>query len=96
MEPKNFIEVKDGDTLCLGKRSLTFYTTPNCHWPESMVAYEPNEHILPQDIFGGFCTTNGRIFDDEIEFVELGRRNQTIFLNIVGSHCDSAVKALQN
>lgn len=62
-----------------------------------MVAYEPNEHILLTRYFWRLCTTNGRIFDDEIEFVELEEETRRYFSNIVGlTLCDSAVKALQN
>lgn len=51
MEPENFIEVKEGDTLSLGKRTLTFVNTPMVHWPESMVSYEITDKILfSQDI----------------------------------------------
>lgn len=95
IRPENFIEVKDGDSLCLGKRTLTFYTTSNCHWPESMVAYENTDKILfSQDIFGSFGTTDSRIFDNEITFAEVEEETRRYFSNIVGKHCGAAVKAI--
>ncbi len=66
----NIIEVKDGETLELGDKKYTFYMTPMVHWPESMVAYEETTKTLfSQDIFGGFGTLDGGIFDDQIDAV---------------------------
>ena len=33
------VTVKEGDTLCLGKHTLTFLMAPMVHWPEVMVSY---------------------------------------------------------
>ncbi|MCL2027483.1 MAG: FprA family A-type flavoprotein, partial [Bacteroidales bacterium] len=50
-------EVKEGDTLSLGKRTLTFYMAPMVHWPEVMVTYENQDKILfSADAFGTFGT----------------------------------------
>lgn len=58
--------VQDGDTLSLGKHTLRFISTPNVHWPETMMTYEESEKILfPCDGFGGYGTLDGVIFDDE-------------------------------
>lgn len=47
--------VKDGDSLSLGKHSLTFVFAPMVHWPEVMVSYESTEKILfSADGFGKF------------------------------------------
>ena len=32
--------VKEGDTLCLGGKTLKFFTAPMVHWPEVMVTFE--------------------------------------------------------
>lgn len=32
-DANRFVEVKDGDTLDLGKRKLRFFLTPMVHWP---------------------------------------------------------------
>jgi len=46
-------EVKEGDTLSLGKRTFTFYMAPMVHWPEVMVTYENKDKILfSADAFG--------------------------------------------
>ena len=67
IDSDHFIEVGEGDELDLGDRKLTFYLTAMVHWPESMVSYDAENKILfSQDIFGGFGTNDGAIFDDEL------------------------------
>ena len=49
------IVVKDGDTLSLGGRTLTFVTAPMVHWPEVMLTYDSLDKILfSADAFGKF------------------------------------------
>ena len=38
--------VGEGDTLALGRHTLTFLTAPMVHWPEVMVSYESSEKVL--------------------------------------------------
>lgn len=59
--------VKEGETISLGNRSLTFLETKMLHWPESMFAYLPEEEVLfSQDAFGMHLATSER-FDDQID-----------------------------
>ena len=47
--------VNEGDTLCLGKHILTFYTAPMVHWPEVMVSYDSTDKVVfSADGFGKF------------------------------------------
>ena len=65
--PARLHEVKEGDSLSLGKRTLTFYTAPMVHWPEVMVTYEANDQILfSADAFGSFGTLDGDYLDTHI------------------------------
>jgi flavorubredoxin len=59
--------VKDGDSLDLGGGlELKFFETPNVHWPETMVTWEPASGTLfACDAFGSFGTLGDRVFDDE-------------------------------
>ncbi|MBR4723126.1 MAG: MBL fold metallo-hydrolase [Clostridia bacterium] len=51
------ISVKEGDTLSLGKHTLTFYTAPMVHWPEVIVTYDSVDKVLfSADAFGKFGT----------------------------------------
>jgi len=57
--------VKTGDTLCLGKKTLTFLETPMLHWPDSMMTYIKEDKVLiSQDAFGQHIASAAR-FDDE-------------------------------
>ena len=48
-------EVKNGDTLSLGKHELTFVFAPMVHWPEVMVTYDSTDKVLfSADAFGKF------------------------------------------
>lgn len=52
---ENRIVVKDGDTLCLGKHTLTFVSAPMVHWPEVIVTYDSFDKVLfSADGFGKF------------------------------------------
>jgi len=47
--------VGEGDTLCLGKHTLTFVTAPMVHWPEVIVTYDAYDKVLfSADGFGKF------------------------------------------
>ena len=69
--------VKDKDTLCLGKHTLTFVFAPMVHWPEVMVTYDSLDKVLfSADGFGKF----GAI-DAEEEWDDEARR---YYIGIVG------------
>ncbi len=47
--------VGEGDTLTLGKHTLTFVTAPMVHWPEVIVTYDSTDKVLfSADGFGKF------------------------------------------
>ena len=49
------IVVGEGDTLSLGKHTLTFVTAPMVHWPEVIVSYDSCDKVLfSADGFGKF------------------------------------------
>ena len=49
------IVVGEGDTLSLGKHTLTFVTAPMVHWPEVIVSYDSYDKVLfSADGFGKF------------------------------------------
>lgn len=93
---ENFHEVKDGDAVELGKRTLRFYLVPWVHWPETMVTFEESSKTLFScDAFGGFGALDGGIFDyqndfDEIYLPEMRR----YFSNIVAKYCLPVQKAI--
>ncbi|MFV0381387.1 MAG: FprA family A-type flavoprotein [Breznakia sp.] len=49
----NSLIVKDGDTLCLGKRTLQFVNAINLHWPDTIYTYIHEDKVLVTcDSFG--------------------------------------------
>ena len=49
------VVVGEGDTLSLGKHTLTFVTAPMVHWPEVIVSYDSCDKVLfSADGFGKF------------------------------------------
>lgn len=49
------VVVSEGDTLSLGRHTLTFYTAPMVHWPEVIVTYDATDKVLfSADGFGTF------------------------------------------
>lgn len=63
----NFQEVKTGDSLSLGRKTLKFVEMAMIHWPDSMLTFCPEEKvILSNDAFGQHYATSAR-FDDEVD-----------------------------
>ncbi len=86
--PKNKLEIKEGDKLCLGKHTLKFYFAVMVHWPEVMFAYDLKDKILfSADAFGTFKTLSGALYADEVNFdrdyLDEARR---YYANIVGKY----------
>ncbi|MBQ8410496.1 MAG: flavin reductase [Ruminiclostridium sp.] len=53
--PEKQVVVGEGDTLSLGKHTLTFVTAPMVHWPEVIVTYDSYDKVLfSADGFGKF------------------------------------------
>ncbi len=79
----NFQIVKTGDSISLGRRTLTFLETPMVHWPESMFTYVPEEKLLfSMDAFGQHLATASR-FDDTEDMTIVMQEAKTYYANIV-------------
>ncbi|MBR2214438.1 MAG: FprA family A-type flavoprotein [Selenomonadaceae bacterium] len=91
----NYKAVKSGETLNLGRRNLSFVTTPMLHWPDSMVTYCPEEKILfSNDAFGQHLATTER-FDDENDLPTVMREAKKYYANILMLFGQQAQKAMQ-
>ncbi|MDR3112584.1 MAG: FprA family A-type flavoprotein [Elusimicrobiota bacterium] len=81
--PKNWISVKFGQNLNIGKRTLEFIDVPMIHWPDSMFTYCAYDKILfSNDGFGQHYATN-KTFDDEVCFGDLMDEVQKYYANIL-------------
>ncbi len=79
----DFQVVKTGDTLKLGKKTLTFLEAPMIHWPDSMFTYCREESLLmPNDAFGQHIATSER-FDDEVDQCALMDEAVKYYANIL-------------
>ena len=75
----NRIVVGEGDTMNLGKHTLTFVTAPMVHWPEVIVTYDSADKVLfSADGFGKFGA-----LDTEDEWACEARR---YYIGIVGKY----------
>jgi len=89
-------EVKEGDTLSLGKRTLTFYTAPMVHWPEVMVTYDNTDKILfSADAFGTFGANDGDYLDSYINTDKYWDEMRRYYACIVGKFGVPVQKALK-
>lgn len=87
--------VKDGETISLGSRSLTFLETRMLHWPDSMFTYLPEDEILfSQDGFGMHLASSER-FDDEIDDWILHYEAAKYYANILNPFSPLVLKLLE-
>ena len=71
--------IADGDTLCLGRHTLTFVAAPMVHWPEVMVTYDAADRVLfSADGFGKFGA-----LDVQEDWADEARR---YYIGIVGKY----------
>jgi len=95
-EDWNFREVRTGDTLDLGSRSLTFIETPMLHWPDSMMTFDESTGVLfSMDGFGQHLASSAR-FDDEVNYEVLMYEAGKYYSNILTLFARVAVKTLGN
>lgn len=82
------IVVGEGDTLALGKHTLTFCTAPMVHWPEVIVSYDSTDKVLfSADAFGKFGA-----LDTEEDWACEARR---YYFGIVGKYGQQAQALLK-
>lgn len=75
LEADSFIEVKDGQTLSLGDKTLQFIYTPWVHWPETMCTWLQEDHILFScDFFGSHQAAGFLYVEDEHKVLEAAKR----------------------
>lgn len=79
----NFVEVKTGDTLELGKNKLIFVEASMLHWPDSMFTYLSGENILfSNDAFGQHYASE-EMYNDLVEEAELWQESIKYYANIL-------------
>ncbi len=85
-EDWNFIPVKTGDTLNIGKRTFTFIEARMIHWPDSMFTYMDNENILfSNDGFGQHYASD-MMYNDLVDSCELFQEAIKYYANILNPY----------
>ena len=79
----NFVEVKTGDTLDIGKNKLVFVEARMLHWPDSMMTYMSGENILfSNDAFGQHYASE-LMYNDKVDNDELYDEAIKYYANIL-------------
>ncbi len=79
----NFVEVKTGDTLDIGKNKLIFVEARMLHWPDSMMTYMSGENILfSNDAFGQHYASE-LMYNDKVDQDELYNEAIKYYANIL-------------
>ncbi len=93
-----YIGVKAGETLSIGKRTLTFVPTPMVHWPDNMVTLmTPGNILFSNDAFGQHYASDERL-DSECDLPEAYIQARKYYANIVqpyGMQTGKALSALE-
>ena len=88
-------EIREGDTLDLGGRTLSFHMAPMVHWPETMVTWCPEEKTLfSGDAFGTFGALDGGITDTQLDPARYWDEMRRYYAAIVGKYGAPVQKAL--
>ena len=89
-------EVKEGDSLNIGRHQLSFYMAPMVHWPEVMVTYDSTDKLLfSADAFGTYGTLDGGVIDEEMNVEHFWEEMVRYYSNIVGKYGNPVQRALQ-
>ena len=91
----NTVEIKEGETISLGSKSLAFYMAPMVHWPETMVTWCPEASVLfSGDAFGTFGALDGGITDSQVDPARYWNEMRRYYSCIVGKYGAPVQKAL--
>jgi flavorubredoxin len=91
----NFVEVKTGDTLELGKHTLTFIEAPMLHWPDTMFTYLSEENMLfSNDGFGQHYASEF-MYNDKVDQAELYQEALKYYANILTPFSKQVISKIQ-
>jgi len=91
----NFVEVKTGDTLDIGKHKLTFIEASMLHWPDTMFTYLSEENMLfSNDGFGQHYASEF-MYNDKVDQAELYQEALKYYANILTPFSKQVVKKIE-
>ena len=75
--------VKSGDSISLGKKTISFLETRMLHWPDSMLSYIPEDKLLiSNDAFGQHLASTER-YADQVNECDLMPQAAKYYANIL-------------
>lgn len=90
----NFVNVKTGDKLPLGKSTLTFIEAPMLHWPDTMFTYMDTDAILfSNDGFGQHFATES-LYNDTVDQSALMWEAEKYWANILNLYAPMATRKI--
>lgn len=93
---EKFIEVRDGETLSLGDKTLEFIYTPWVHWPETMCTYlREDKTLVSCDFFGSHLATDTLFAEEHVVYEPMKRYYAEImmpFRNNIKTHLEKLAK----
>ncbi|MBZ9685412.1 anaerobic nitric oxide reductase flavorubredoxin [Clostridium estertheticum] len=91
----NFVEVKTGDILEIGKNKLIFVEARMLHWPDSMFTYLTGENTLfSNDAFGQHYASE-LMYNDKVDNAELFQEAIKYYANILTPFSPLVVKKIE-
>ena len=91
----NFVEVKTGDTLDIGKHKLTFIEAAMLHWPDTMFTYLSGENMLfSNDGFGQHYASEF-MYNDKVDQAELYQEALKYYANILTPFSKQVLKKIE-
>lgn len=78
----NFVRVKTGDTLNLGKHTITFIEAPMLHWPDTMFSYLDCGILFSNDAFGQHFASES-LYNNRVNSAELYYEAEKYYCNIL-------------
>ena len=91
----NFVEVKTGDELNIGKNKLIFVEARMLHWPDSMFTYMTGENILfSNDAFGQHYASD-LMYNDLVDQAELFQEAMKYYANILTPFSSLVIKKIE-
>ena len=92
----DIVEVSNGDTLQLGKHTLSFTMIPMVHWPETMATLDQTANVLfSGDAFGCFGALCGAFVDSDMNCDIYWDEMRRYYSNIVGKYGVPVQQALK-
>jgi len=91
------IPVGDGDKITIGEETLSFYSVPFLHWPDSIYTYiESHKSLITCDSFGCHYA-DPRVFNDQIEgkFVDAYKYYFDMIMGPFKKHVQYALKQIE-